>query len=112
MPNLSTRRRTFHYCLGQPTNLPLTSLPTEAEVYNYLVYMKHQMQRVNNNFSTSTIPENEILTRVANDVASIWTEKGNLPTISQAGIIHNLKQVKLKAKALLKIPVDRRQKNP
>ena len=110
MPNISTRRKTGHFCLGQPAPLPELSLPTEAEVYNYIGYVKQQIQLKNNNFSNSSISESDIFKRVANDVISIWSFKGNLPTIGEKQVIRKVQQVKQKGKDLLKIPIERRKK--
>ena len=58
MPNIKTRRRTSHFCLGQPASLPQKSLPTEADVYNATVHKRQEFNlNLNNNSKTDIYKE-------------------------------------------------------
>ena len=83
MPNLQTRRRTGHFCLGQPAPLPSTCLPTEADIYNAAVYTRQQMEIKSNNFNRALISKHVVNKKVADEVISPWKNKGNLPTVQE-----------------------------
>jgi hypothetical protein len=106
MPSYRTRRRTGHFCLGQPAPLSPFYLPTEGEVYNAVAFKRQELQAKTNNFYFT--PNHEVFKLVALDVMSLWLEKGNLPVIGEKAVIDKLKQVCVKAKTLLKVPKERR----
>ena len=104
MPNLKTRRRTGHFCLGQPAPLPQKYLPTEAEVYNATVHKRQELNLLSNNFSNSLLPKSEINKRIAQELISLWVGKGNLPTLSEQSVIFKIGKLFDRAKAVLKVP--------
>ena len=110
MPNLKTRRRTGHFCLGQPAPLPQKYLPTEAEVYNATVHKRQELNLLSNNFSNSLLPKSEINKRIAQELISLWVGKGNLPTLSEQSVILKIGKLCDRAKAVLKVPKPRRLK--
>ena len=81
MPSYRTRRRTGHFCLGQPAPLSPFYLPTEGEVYNAVAFKRQELQAKTNNYDPSATPNHEVFKLVALDVMSLWLEKGNLPVI-------------------------------
>ena len=56
---------------GLATELPRNVLPKEIDIYNYLKFLQGQGQSLIN-----------IANSIAEEVVEIWTEKGNLPTIT------------------------------
>ena len=108
MPSYRTRRRTGHFCLGQPAPLSPFYLPTEGEVYNAVAFKRQELQAKTNNYDPSATSNHEVFKLVALDVMSLWLEKGNLPVIGEKAVIDKLKQVCVKAKTLLKVPKERR----
>ena len=65
-----TRRRTAHFILGQPKDIPNNCLPLEVDIFNY---MKKRMDESNGKIQF-------IAKEVANKVMILWRGKGNLPT--------------------------------
>ena len=110
MPNLKTRRRTGHFCLGQPAPLPQKYLPTEAEVYNATVHKRHELNQHSNKFSNSLLPKFEIYKKISQELISLWVGKGILPTLSEQSVILKIQKLCDRAKAMLKVPEARRLK--
>ena len=110
MPNLKTRRRTGHFCLGQPAPLPQKYLPTEAEVYNATVHKRQELNLHSNNFSNSLLPKSVIYKEIAHELISLWVGQGNLPTLSEQSVILKIQKLCDRAKAILKVPEARRLK--
>ena len=93
-----TRRRTSHFILGQPKDIPNNYLPLEVDIFNY---MKKRMDESNSKIQF-------IAKEVANEVMILWREKGNLPTYALPIITSKVKKLYLRGRNILKIPKDRR----
>ena len=90
MPNLKTRRRTGHFCLGQPAPLPDKCLPTEADVYNATVHKRQEFNLYSNN----------------NSKTDIYKEVAK----PEQTFVRKVTKVCDNAKSILKIPQERRTK--
>ena len=77
-----TRRRTSHFILGQPKDIPNNFLPLEVDIFNY---MKKRMDESNSKIQF-------IAKEVANEVMILWREKGNLPTYALPIITSKVKK--------------------
>lgn len=108
MPSYNTRRRTGHFCLGQPAPLSPFCLPTEGEIYNAVAFKRQELQAKTNNYNPADSSNQVVFKLVATEIMSLWVDKGNLPVIGEKAVIDKIKQVCDKAKALLKVPKERR----
>ena len=108
MPSYNTRRRTGHFCFGQPAPLSPFCLPTEGEIYNAIAFKRQELQAKTNNYNPADSSNQVVFKLVATEIMSLWVDKGNLPVIGEKAVIDKIKQVCDKAKALLKVPKERR----
>jgi len=76
MAGITTRRKTLHWKLGQPTELIHTELPLELDDYNYYKFLRNQES------SKSQVTNDELASDIAAEVSALWTDKGNIPVIS------------------------------
>ena len=93
-----TRRRTAHFILGQPKDIPNNCLPLEVDIFNYT---KKRMDESNSQIQF-------IAKEVANEVMILWREKGNLPTYDLQTITKKVRKLYQTGKNILEIPKDRR----
>ena len=96
-----TRRRTIHFALGHPSELPVNMLPLEADIYNKFKKMKEE--NVN-------APKKEVAKAIAEEVVAFWQDKGNLPTLAVYSVQLKVIDVYERGRNVLKIPRDRREK--
>ena len=82
---------------GLATELPRNVLPKEIDIYNYLKFLQGQGQSLIN-----------IANSIAEEVVEIWTEKGNLPTITEQAVAKKVKEIHKRGKNFMKKPVQRR----
>ena len=68
-----TRGKTSNPILlaGQASELPRNVLPRKIDIYNYIKFSQRPGHLLSN-----------IANSIAEEVVEIWTEKGNLPTIT------------------------------
>ena len=96
-----TRRRTIHFALGHPSELPVNMLPLETDIYNKFKKMKEE--NVN-------APKKEVAKAIAEEVVAFWQDKGNLPTLAVYSVQLKVIDVYERGRNVLKIPRDRREK--
>ena len=94
-----TRGKTSNpiFLARQTSELPRNVLPREIDIYNYLKFLKRPGHLLIN-----------IANSIAEEVVEIWTEKGNLPTISVKAVSKKIIGIHKRRKAFLKKPIERR----
>ena len=98
---VKTRRRTAHFTLGQPADLPSNQLPLDVDIFNKFKKMKEDDIAALNK---------DIGVKIAEEVIAMWRDKGNLPTYEVKGVGVRVEKVYARGKDVLKIPKDRRDK--
>ena len=87
MAGITTRRKTLHWKLGQPTELIHTELPLDLDVYNYYKFLRNQ------DTSRSQVNNDELASDIAAEVSALWTDRENLPVISIQTVLNYTKNV-------------------
>ena len=95
-----TRRRTAHFILGQPSDLPANMLPLEVDVFNK--YQKIKEENPN-------LLAKEIAKKLSEEIVQLWKEKGNIPTVSTYSVQKMVENIQVRGKNILKIPKERRE---
>lgn len=98
---VQTRRRTSHFTLGQPSELPEGMLPLEVDIFNKFKKMKED---------DVNAEKKEIAKILSEEVVALWKEKGNLPTVSVYSVQKKVEDIFERGRSILKIPIDRRGK--
>ena len=100
---IQTRRRTAHFALGQPSDLPGNMLPLEVDIFNK--YKQKKEQGTNANATQKDMAKN-----LAEEVVEFWKNKGNLPTIELYSVQKKIVDIIDRGYKILKIPQERRTK--
>ena len=96
-----TRRRSAHFILGQPTDLPKVMLPLKVDIFNHFKKVKEE---------DTSAPNSSVAYKVANEVIILWRDRGNLPTLDIRTVQRRVESVYMRGKDFLKIPKIRRDK--
>ena len=96
-----TRRRTAHFALGQPSDLPNNMLPLESDIFNKYRKMKEE---------NCNATQKDMAKALAEEVMNFWVSKVNLPTVELYSIQKKIVDVIARGRNILKIPKERREK--
>lgn len=66
-----TRKKTYHYLLGQPAPLPANRFPSKGEVVNYV-----KLQAEREGVPTRRSPPTSVYHTVADEVRQLWEDEG------------------------------------
>ena len=98
---VQTRKRTAHFALGQPKDLPKNVLPLEFEGFNQFKKLKEE----DINCENKVIAE-----KIAVQLIDLWKNKGNLPTEGLYSVQKKVEVLYNRGRNILKIPRERREK--
>ena len=100
MTSYTTRGKTQHFILGQPSSLFANVLPYESEVFNYYKLLREEKKHE---------PVKSLAKLIAEEVVDLWREKGNLPTYQIKSVQSKIEDIIKRGNDILKIPIERRQ---